>query len=231
MKRTFICLLALFVAAASTAAVARAAPTEITAAGSASVSLPPDVATVNATVQTSSDNANAAVVQSNQIYDRVVAAVTKLGVARSDIVLGYYNIRYNPRPSVQPPNPSDEPYGYTVVRNFLVKVREIGKAGAVSDACVGAGVTSVNGIDFGLSNPNAARSEAIAKAVDDARAGAQAMARAAGLRIVGLKSVELGERPTVQPLAMARVEAAPTNFDQSNVSVSVSVTAVFLAQP
>jgi hypothetical protein len=232
MKHTFICLLAAFAVLNAGAAAAQPSVTEITASGTGSVSLQPNVATVSAAVETNSENANDAIAANNSTYDRIVASLMKLGITRNDIVLGYYNIRYNPRPNPMPANPTDERYGYTVSRNFSVKVREIGNAGAISDACIAAGATGINGVDFGLSDPNAARAQAIAKAVSDARTNAEALARAAGLRIVSIKSIELGARPFPEPLmSAARVSAAPTQFDQSNVNVSVSVSVVFLAEP
>lgn len=232
MKRTLICLLAGF-AALSSGTIALAAPTtEISASGSASISLPPDIATVSAVVETTSENANDAIARNNAVYDRIVAALEKLGITRGDITLAYYNIRYNPRPNPAPTNPSNEQYGYTVSRNFAVKVRSIGKAGAISDACIGAGATGINGVDFGLANPKVARARAIDGAVSDARDNAEAIARAAGLHIVGLKSIELGGGAP-GPIPMARMAAVnePTQFDQSNVNVTVSVNVVFIAQP
>lgn len=203
--------------------------TEIAASGTGTVALAPDVATVNAAVETTSENASAAIARNNELYDRIVAALSKLGIDRNDIALAYYNIRYNARPNPMP-TPANEQYGYTVSRNFSVKVRAIGKAGAVSDACIAAGATAINGVDFGLFDPNAARSEAIGKAVADARANAEAIARAAGLRVVGIKSIELGGGPGPVPMARMAVNA-PTQFDQSNVNVTVTLNVVFLAEP
>jgi uncharacterized protein len=233
MKRTFICLLAAFALVSASASAAQPGATEISASGTGSVSLPPDIATISAAIETNSENANDSIAQNNAIYDRVVAALTKLGIRRDDIALGYYSIRYNPRPSAMPANPPEERYGYTVLRNFLVKVRQIGTAGTVSDACIASGATSINAIDFGLADPDAARTTAIAKAVGQARSNAQALARAAGLHIVSIKSIEFGSGAVPAPMGatIARVNAAPTQFDQSNVSVTVLVDAVFLAEP
>jgi uncharacterized protein YggE len=231
MKHTFICLLATFLALSAGAAAAEPSGTEITASGTGSVSSPPDVATVNATVETNAANANDAIAQNNAAYDRIVAALTKLGVARADVTLSYYNVNYNPRPAVTPPN-SDDRYGYTVSRSFAVKVREIGSAGRVSDACIGAGATAINGVGFGLSDPNAARAEATAKAVADARTNAQTLAAAAGLHVVAIKRIELmsgGGGPV--PMMRAAVAAPSTELDQSNVNVTISVSVVFLAEP
>ena len=232
MKRTFICLLAAFALATAGAAAAQPGLTEITASGTGSVSLPPNSATVNPSIETNAENANDAIAENNARYDRIVAALTKLGIARGDIALTSYNVSYNPPPAVAPANPTGERYGYFVSRSFAVKVREIGLAGRVSDACIAAGASAINGVTFGLSDSSAARAQAIAQAVTAARKNAETLARAAALRIVALKSIELasGEVAGPVPMVMARA-AAPTRFDQSNVNVTVTVSAVFLAEP
>ncbi|HEY2475851.1 MAG TPA: SIMPL domain-containing protein [Candidatus Cybelea sp.] len=234
MKRTFFCLLTAFLASTGCAFAIQSGVTNITATGTGTVSLPPDMATVSAAVETTAARAEDAVSQNNQIYDRVVASLGRLGIARNDITLAYYNVNYNPAPPQgTTSNPGGERYGYTVSRSFNVKVRSIGKAGAVSDASVAAGATSINGVSFGLADPSGARAQAIAKAESDARNAAGALARTANLRIVSIKNMELQNGFVGGPVplgAMART-SAPTVLDQSNVSVTASVTVVFIAQP
>jgi uncharacterized protein len=233
MKRLLLSLLAAWALAAAPAlADTPAGTTEIRVSGTGSVTLPPDVANVGASVETNAPNVGDAVAQNNAIYDRIVSAVEKTGVARSDVTLVSYNMNYNPKPHVLPPNPGGERYGYTVSRSFNVKVRQIGNAGRVADACTGSGATSINGVSFGLADTSAARTEATNKAVADARANADTLAAAARLHIVSIKSVELGGGGEVMPQPMfAMAKAAPTQFDQSNVNVTVTVSATFLAQP
>jgi uncharacterized protein YggE len=153
-----------------------AGTTEITVSGTGSVALAPDTATVSASVETNADNAAKAVSDNNVRYDRVVAALERAGIARSDVTLSYYTVNYSPKP--QTPSPGDR-YGYTVRRQFDVKVREIGKAGTVVDACTGAGATGIDNVSFGTADPNAGRAEAIKRAVADARTTADALAKAA----------------------------------------------------
>ena len=143
----------------------------------------PDMATVDAGVDTNAANANDAISRNNVIYERVVAALERLGIARGEIALAYYNVNYNPPPRTAQPN-SGERYGYTVSRSFTVKVREIGKAGAVSDACTTAGATAINGVSFGLADSAGARASATVKAVADAheRRGARTGGRSSGRR-------------------------------------------------
>ncbi len=232
MRLSFICLLVVFALGIVGPTAAQAATTEISASGTGSVSVPPNAATVNPSIETNAQSATDAIAENNARYDRIIAALTKLGIARGDIALTSYNVSYNPPPAVAPANPTGERYGYFVSRSFAVKVREIGLAGRVSDASIAAGATAINGVSFGLSDSSAARAQAIAEAVAAARKSAEMLARAAALRIVALKSIELasGEVAGPVPMVMARA-SAPTQFDQSNVNVRVTVSAVFLAEP
>jgi uncharacterized protein YggE len=232
MKAAIAVLLALLAIApvAARADVPRA--TEIVVSGTGSVTLPPDVAMVNGSIQTNSANAADAVGRNNVIYERVVAALTKLGIARGDIGLAGYNVSYNPKP---PKPDASTTYGYTVARDFTVKVRDIAKAGGAVDACTAAGVTSIGGVTFGLNDEGAAQAQATGKAVEDARAKAEALAAAAHLHVSGIKTINLSGGSPVYPMSKMALNAASgpttTQFDTSSVSVSVNVEMTFLAQP
>jgi uncharacterized protein YggE len=233
MKRIALAIVAALAMASGPALAAPSGSTEISVSGSGSVALPPDVATVAATVETNAANAGDAVAKNNAIYNRVVAAVEKTGVARADIALSSYNVNYNPKPAIVPAPPdANQRYGYTVSRDFTVKVRDIAKAGSVADACTHSGATSIGGVSFGLADSRAARSQATVQAVNDARANAETLAAAAHLRIVSIESMDLDGAGRIAPQPMMRMAAnAPTQFDQSNVNVTVSVSITFLAAP
>jgi len=231
--RAFIAAALLLATMAPGAALADAAvPTRIQVAGTGTVTLAPDVAIVSASVQTNSANASDAVGRNNAIYERVAAALAQLGIERADVTLAGYSVNYFPKPEKPAP---DTVYGYTVSRDFTVKVRAIAKAGNVVDAVTRAGATSIGGVSFGLSDPAAAQASATAKAVDDARAKAEALAAAAHLRITGIRSIDLGGGSgPVMPMAKMMMSAAPepaTQFDTSSVGVTVTVQITFLAAP
>ena len=236
MKQLLVSLALAFAGAAASASAA-VSPTSIAVTGSATVAKVPDQATVNASLVTTADRASDAVDENNRRYDAIVAAVVRSGVRRDDITLSYYNVNYVPKPNPLPANPSPyERYGYTVTRSFAIKVRAMDKAGSVVDAATQSGATNIEGVAFGLAHPEAARSEATRKAVADAREKATELAQAAGLHVVGIKSIELEGAPSVRPLMMAKVaipapDSAPTQFDAGNVTVSSNVTVVFSAQP
>lgn len=233
MKRIAAAAFSLLLLAFGSLPARAAGPTEVSISGTGSVTLPPDLATVTATVETNAPNITDAISNNNARYDRVVAALTHAGIARNDVTLSGYNVNYVPKPKLTPPS-SEERYGYTVTRTFTVKVKRIAMAGQVVDACTSAGATGINDVGFGIADPAPARDRAIALAVDEAREMATKLANAAGLRIVGIKSMDLGGGPIVpQGVMMAKAlpAATPTQLDQSNVTVTVNVNVVFLAAP
>ena len=200
MKRTFICLLAAFALTTAGAAAAQPSPTEITASGTGSVSLPPNVATVNPSVETNAENANDAIAENNATLRshrrRPREAWNRTRRYRADVLQRKLQSAAGRRcPQIQ----RGERYGYIVSRSFAVKVRKIGLAGRVSDACIAAGATAINGVSFGLSDSSAARAQAIAKAVAAARTNAETLARAAALRIVAIEEHRARQRRRGRP--------------------------------
>lgn len=236
MHRLLVSLIVAFLATSGLAAAKTAtAVTAISVNGTATITVMPDQATVNASVVTNAENASQAVSDNNRRYGTIVDALVRAGIRRDDVTLSYYNVNYVPKPNPAPPNPSPyDRYGYTVTRSFAVKVRDMNRAGAVVDAATGAGATNIEGVAFGLAHPETAQSQATRKAVADARSKAEELAKAAGLHVVGIQSIQLEGAPAVRPLVMAKTMAAastPTEFDAGNVNVSVNVTVVFSAAP
>lgn len=240
MRRTLFILASLAFGLGTLGATASAAgrpkPTTIAVNGTGTVQMMPDQGTVNVNVMTNDDASGVSISQNNAIYNRVVDAVSKLGVSRSDVILTNYFVNYNARPKgVTPPN--YERFGYTVNRSFSITVHDISKVGAVVDAASTAGVSQINGINFGLSNPQAARAQALRSAIDNAHREAIAMAAAAHLHLIGIKSLSLGyaqqfPRPMMAAMVMKSAPpSVPTELGASNVAVTVTVTAIYLAAP
>jgi uncharacterized protein YggE len=236
MRRLFISFA--FVFFASGVPAWAAPPTQIVVQGTATIATPPQQAIVSASIETNSPKAASAVSDNNAVYDRVSAALGRAGIDRDALQLSSYDLSFVPKPNVLPsgPPPYEAPqYGYTVTRQFSITVAPASKAGEVIDDAVRAGITNIDGVTFGVSNPSTEKVRATAKAVADARAKADAVAKAAGLHIVGIKRIDIGSIgiPPPQPMLRMNVmaEAVPTHLDVGNVSVSSQVTVIFLAAP
>lgn len=220
--------LALVLAAPALAAdPAPVAGTRLTLSVSASVSRPPDLATIGAGVVTQALHAADAMRDNAGRMTATIAALKKAGIAERDIQTSAITLapqyRYGDN---QPPVLT----GYQATNRVSVRLRDLSRVGPVLDALVAAGANQIDGPDFSLDHPDAALDEARAQAVATARARAELYARAAGLhvgRIVSLSEAETAP-PIVRPMAMmAMRKEAATPVESGEQTVTLSLQAQF----
>jgi uncharacterized protein YggE len=203
----------------------------------------PDLALFNAGVTTQGRTAAEALSANSAAMSRVIAALKRAGIADRDIQTSNLSInpvysepRRLPDGSVerQPP----EIVGYQVSNNVSVRQRQLGDFGKVIDTLVSAGANQVNGPSFMLDRPDAALDAARIEAVGKARARAELYARAAGLRVVRIISINEsgGYAPPMPVMYRMTAEAAPPApppppMAPGEVSLNVSVTVQFELAP
>jgi uncharacterized protein YggE len=218
----------------------------ITVSAQGRASAPPDMATESFTISTNSDTAAAAASDNNARYERLMRALQSMGVAHGDIQTTSYNLSYTPPPQAQsgqgeppgqaPPGVPQQRYGYFVNRSIQVTLTRLQMVGKVVDAAVGSGVTDIGGVSFGVRNNRAQYAQALREAVAAARAQGDAMASAAGLHLVRVKSMQQGyaEAPVPRVMMAASMQGAvpspPTAIEPSNVEVNANVTITYEAR-
>lgn len=210
-----------------------AAPSLITVTAEGRAATTPDMATATFSIATNAATADAATSDNNSRYNRLLQALTRLGIAKTDVSTSSFSVNYNP-----PPKPPETPqqgqrYGYSVYRGVSVTVHRLAQVGKVVDAAVGAGVTDVNGVSFDTSQKSAQFAQALRDAVHQARMHAQAMAAAAGLRLVRVKEMQEGAPAVIRPMASEVFKAAPavpTQIEPSAVETRATVTVTYEAQ-
>jgi uncharacterized protein YggE len=164
----------------------------ITVVGVGQVNLVPDIAQINVGAEARMDTVSEAKAEVDRQVAAIVAALQAMGVADKDIQTSHYSIYYErePYPPVGREGPDEEGQGWYRVSNMLrVTVRDVDQAGAVLDAVVEAGANQVYGVTFTVSDDSKWQSEAREKAMADAKARAEELAR--------LAEVELGETLSV----------------------------------
>jgi uncharacterized protein YggE len=119
--------------------------------------------------------------------------------------------------------------GYQANNTVEVKLNDITLAGKAVDIATKTGANQIQGIHFSIRNEQAVRGQALAAAATQARANAEALAKAVGLRIVKLLRVEDGEPVRVMPmrreLMMAKAaDAASTPVEPGEIEVRATVT-------
>jgi uncharacterized protein YggE len=122
--------------------------------------------------------------------------------------------------------------GYQARHVIDVRVDDIARVGELLELAIAAGGTSVHGVRFDLKKRAALERDALTRAVEDARARAEAMAAGAGTKVVEIVRIEEGGRPGPEPVMMrmaagqmAADAAPPVAPGETVIRASVTVTA------
>lgn len=184
----------------------------ITVTGTATIDVTPDLARVMVSVQTTASTATQAEADNATAADKVRANVIKAGVAATDIKTLSLQVwpRYDYRTGQSVLN------GFQASHTLQFTVHDLRRIGAVIDAAVAGGATTVEGISYDTNDHTAASAQALAGAVKDAQVKARAMADAAGIRLGSVVSItDLQNAPYPFPILRA---AAPTASGATQVS-------------
>lgn len=193
----------------------------VTATGIGSVTAVPDRAHFSFGVQAQARSAVLALQAADTQLGRVVAAVRQAGVAAADIQTEQISLL--PRGSEE----GGEIVGYTAIGSVSVRVRNLDRAGAVVDAAVGAGANQVYGPSLTRSDQDALYRNALRAAYADARAKAQAIADAAGVRLGELRAAVEGGGSVPVPLGAGRAEDAKATIEPGTQELQATVTVTF----
>lgn len=202
----------------------------ITVNGMGSVSLTPDIARIFIGVQTESEEATAAVERNNSQTQAVLDALQSAGIAEEDIRTTDF--------SVFPRQERDRDGNvisttYVVQNTVRVTVRDLDKIGQTLDAVVQAGANNITGIQFDIADRAAATNAALEAAVEDARARATVLAKAASVTLGEVQSINtLSAAPLfpVQRLSADFAESGAVPIQPGELDMSLEVTVVFEIQ-
>jgi len=197
--------------------------------GDAQVTAKPDRVQIDIGVTTRAEKSQEAATQNAHQVDAVLAAVKKS--AGPTTVLKTVN--YSLSPAYRYQN-GHEPVitGYTASNLVQVTLDDLSRISNVIDAAAESGANQVQGIQFTLRDQDGVRAEALKKAAARARADAEVLAAALGLRIVRILSVEENgapRLPMMRPMAMAGVAAeakvaTPVESGTLEVAADIALT-------
>jgi uncharacterized protein len=202
----------------------------LSVSGTGEARVAPDEATVRLGVVTQAPTARAAQEEANRTAGAVLEAVRKLGIQAEDIQtsgLSLSPLYSQGRPGAEEQAPRIT--GYQANNTVTIRVEDLAKVGPVIDAGLGAGANNLEGVAFGLRNDEAARAAALTDAVREARAKAEALAKALKVQLVGILEVaEGGVSISPPPYPKGRFAVAELSVDTpvsaGQVGVEASVT-------
>ncbi|MDE1934902.1 SIMPL domain-containing protein [Bradyrhizobium sp.] len=203
-------------------------PPAISVTGEATISVPPDLAEVEAGVTSDARTAHDASEANNATMGKLLLALKAAGIDAKDIQTS--------RLSLQPqsaPNRTGSPAitGYRASNRVTVRLHDVTKAASTIDMLVGAGANVIDGINFMVSQASKLLDDARTQAVADARRKAEIYAKAAGVTLGAPLSISEGGAAV--PMFRAKVAAAmaPTPVAQGEETLSVTVNVNWAIKP
>jgi uncharacterized protein len=217
--------IALLACAAISPALAQQPVSSIRVTGEARVTARPDRVQIDIGVTTRAPTSQEAAARNARDVDTVLAAVRKATPAAELKTVGY---SLNPNYQYHPNGGEPTIDGYIAANIVQVTLDDLAKIGAVIDAATQAGANHVQGIQFTLRDQEAVRAEALRKAAAQARAEADVLAAALGLKVVRVLTVE-ENAPRLTPVRMfaadrAVAAAAPTPVEAGTLDITANVT-------
>ncbi|MEW6522423.1 MAG: SIMPL domain-containing protein [Bacillota bacterium] len=174
---------------------AQASPGEeetiLTVSGQGIVTLVPDTAYLTFATLTRAITANEAQSENAQLMSSVIQALQRAGVSVAQMRTSGFSLS----PVWEYPDDgrgSPQLVGYQVRNTLNVRTTNLQLVGMYIDTAVRAGANAVDGIRFGMSDTSKASLEALEKAYAHAKEKADRLARAAGLTVVGIQSIDEG---------------------------------------
>jgi uncharacterized protein len=195
----------------------------ITVSATGDVDVVPDVARITSGVTTEAATAKAALAQNSTTMQKVVAALKASGIDAKDIQTSSLRVepRYT-RPREGEPAQID---GYRVTNQVQVVVRDLDKIGDILDQLVSLGANDTGGLSFEASQAETLRDDARKEAVANARRRAELYAKAAGVELGEVLSIDEGGGEAPQPvMQMARAMKSSVPVERGTQTLSANVT-------
>jgi uncharacterized protein len=215
-------------AAASAYADDSATLSSIRVTADARVSARPDRVQIDVGVSSEAEHSEQAAADNARQLETVLAALRPAAGTGAELK----TLSYSLSPNYQYHRDGGAPtlIGYTALNVVQVTLDDLGRMGRVIDAATRAGANRVQGIQFTLRDQDAVRAQALREAALRARAEADVLAAALGLKILRVLTVEESSPrvPPVRPLMMGPARAAAaeaaTPVEEGTLDVTAEVT-------
>ncbi|MBI2024841.1 MAG: SIMPL domain-containing protein [Candidatus Harrisonbacteria bacterium] len=141
----------------------------------------PDIATLSFSVVT--EGADPSVIQekNTEKINKVIEFIKAEGIESKDIKTSGYNL--NPVYEYDRSKQRSEIVRYSLTQTVIVKIRDFDKVGPIIAGLTPRGVNRISGLSFDIEDPDKFLNEARKEAFEKARAKAETMAAAVGVRV------------------------------------------------
>lgn len=201
----------------------------LTVSAEGKVKLTPDLAIIQAGVETIKPTSMEAQNENDKKMNAVIEAIKNEGVKKEDIQTTNYSLQdlydYTDKGRVFK--------GYQANQNVSVKIRDINKIGKILGAVSAAGANQIGGVQFTIDNPEISKNQALKEAIAKAKEKAKELAANADVKLG--KIISLSESSTSyvpQPYyalekGMGGGSAVTPNIEAGETEVTAQVTLIF----
>ena len=211
-------------------AAAETAPATIAVTGEGKVEMAPDMAMLSLGVMTQADTAAAALKANSDGLSGALDRLKAAGIEGRDIQTSGLSLH----PNIDYSSTGREPQvrGYTASNMLTVRLRDLSVLGQTLDAVVTEGANTLNGLSFGLQDPDEATDEARRRAVADAAHKAALYAEAASVTLGRIVTIsEQGNYGGPQPMMMAEArlakDAGSVPVASGEISIGATISVVY----
>ena len=191
--------------------------------GKARVMTMPNVATVTFAVETNSTKAQQAVRENAKQTEQLLSTLKNIGGQKIKVSTSGFNLT-----PVYDKDDRLQPRGYRVTNTVIAETKEIDQVGTFIDEAAKVGVSRIGSLTFSTDGEEKLRKEAAVQALNEAKAIAADLAKAAGLtikKIVKISYTPRGPAPLLRMEAMAA--AARTPIEVGEISLEETVHVIF----
>lgn len=200
----------------------------VTATGEGKALAAPDQAEMSFGVTTQGTDSKKVLDDASKKAEAIIAALKKAGIDDKDLQTSGVNL-YPQQEYREGAAPRITDYQASV--QVRATIKKIDETGDVITAAANAGATDIGGPTFTLSDQSTSRAEAIDTAVEDARARADVMAKAAGKSVGDVVSISesgVSAPPIYYGDTRAAADAkASVPIETGTLDVTANVTVVF----
>jgi uncharacterized protein YggE len=195
----------------------------ITIAGTGSLEIAPEIATISLAITTRSQVSSEAQSQNAIETKRLTDALTqRYGLQKNQITTTSYTLTQE----LDPNNPNVV-IGYVVRHNLAISVNFVDGLGEFLDLATASGATSIEYIQFGLKDQKAYELQALRLSMQDAHTKASAIADSVGRRIIRVVKVSEGEYSSDSGRRDAQTREPGTEIFPSPITITATLTVTY----
>jgi uncharacterized protein YggE len=206
----------------------RPASAQVVVLGEGTVRVVPDLAEIRSGVTNTAKTVKEATQANSRTMSSIMTALTEAGIAQKDIQTARFSIE--PVYAAQDQRADNKIIGYRASNQIIARIRAIDKLGDILDRLIVAGANEVWNVDFRVSDSAKAFDEARELAIADARHKAEVYARAAGIvlgRVVTIEEQGGGAGVPMMRSSALAAAAAPVPISAGENTVRAFVTVGF----